>query len=143
MKIYIKESLKYFLRSKLLISREIKKVQRLYDMSAEQLYEYEEEQFLKIFRWAYTKSAFYYKFYSNAGIGIEDVKSLNDIEKLPILTKDIVKENVDSILTKPKMKVFKTSTSGTTGSAMSFFHSYKSIRFRTGICMGNEKTIWF
>ena len=64
MKIYLKESLKYFLRSKLLISREIKKVQGLYDMSAEQLYEYEEEQFLKIFRWAYTKSAFYYKFYS-------------------------------------------------------------------------------
>ena len=62
MKQYLKETIKYLLRSKPFIQKEINEVEKLYKMSDEELYRYKEEKFLKLFRRAITKSKFYKNF---------------------------------------------------------------------------------
>lgn len=128
MKQYLKETIKYLLRSKPFIQKEINEVEKLYKMSDEELYRYKEEKFLKLFRRAITKSKFYKEFYRNAGIGINDIQSLEDIKKLPVLTKEMVRKNYKDILTVPRWKVTKAHTSGTTGTPLTLFQDYKTIK---------------
>lgn len=128
-KFYIKESLKYFLRSKIFIRKELKEVERLYGLSEDELYAYKEEQFLKLFKHAITKSPFYKEFYGKAGITIDDIQSLKDIEKLPVLTKEIVRQNNKKIPTVATWRLFKARTSGTTGTPLTIYQSYKAIKY--------------
>jgi phenylacetate-CoA ligase len=125
---YIKETFKYILRSKPFINSYIKEIEELYDMKEEKLQVVKEERFINIFRYAISKSKFYKSYYEESGIKINDIQSLTDIEKLPILTKEIVRKNYEKILTVPKWKVVKANTSGTTGTPLTVYNDYSLIR---------------
>ena len=124
---YLKESLKYLLRSKLLINRYIREVEECYAMSPEDLKRHNEERFLKIFRRAYNMSPFYHRLYTEAGILLNDIKRIEDIKKLPIITKDMVKQNGVDILTTSAWKLIKNHTSGTTGTPLLVYEDWLSI----------------
>lgn len=124
---YLKESIKYLLRSYPVIYPYVKEVERMYNMSHDELQERNERVFLNIFRKAYTKSSFYHKLYTEAGIKLEDIKCLDDISKLPIVTKDMILHQSDALLTTSKWKLLKNRTSGTTGTPLTVFEDWKSI----------------
>ena len=124
---YLKESIKYLLRSYPVIYPYVKEVERMYNMSHDELQERNERVFLKIFRKAYTKSSFYHKLYTEAGIKLEDIKCLGDISKLPVVTKDMILHQSDALLTTSKWKLLKNRTSGTTGTPLTVFEDWKSI----------------
>lgn len=124
---YLKESVKYLLRSYPVIYPYIKEIERMYNMSHDELQERNERVFLNIFRKAYTKSSFYHKLYTEAGIKLEDIKCLDDISKLPIVTKDMILHQSDALLTISKWKLLKNRTSGTTGTPLTVFEDWKSI----------------
>lgn len=124
---YLKESIKYLLRSYPIIYPYIKEVERMYNMSHDELQERNERVFLNIFRKAYTKSSFYHKLYTEAGIKLEDIKCLGDISKLPVVTKDMILHQSDALLTTSKWKLLKNRTSGTTGTPLTVFEDWKSI----------------
>ena len=124
---YLKESIKYLLRSYPVIYPYVKEVERMYNMSHDELQGRNEREFLKIFRKAYTKSSFYHKLYTEAGIKLEDIKCLGDISKLPVVTKDMILHQSDALLTTSKWKLLKNRTSGTTGTPLTVFEDWKSI----------------
>ena len=124
---YLKESIKYLLRSYPVIYSYVKEVERMYNMSHDELQGRNERVFLKIFRKAYTKSSFYHKLYTEAGIKLEDIKCLGDISKLPVVTKDMILHQSDALLTTSKWKLLKNRTSGTTGTPLTVFEDWKSI----------------
>lgn len=124
---YLKESIKYLLRSYPVIYPYVKEVERMYNMSHDELQERNERVFLNIFRKAYTKSSFYHKLYTEAGIKLEDIKCLGDISKLPVVTKDMILHQSDALLTTSKWKLLKNRTSGTTGTPLTVFEDWKSI----------------
>ena len=124
---YLKESIKYLLRSYPVIYPYVKEVERMYNMSHDDLQERNERIFLNIFRKAYTKSSFYHKLYTEAGIKLEDIKCLGDISKLPVVTKDMILHQSDALLTTSKWKLLKNRTSGTTGTPLTVFEDWKSI----------------
>ena len=124
---YLKESIKYLLRSYPVIYPYIKEIERMYNMSHDELQERNERIFLNIFRKAYTKSSFYHKLYTEAGIKLEDIKCLGDISKLPVVTKDMILHQSDALLTTSKWKLLKNRTSGTTGTPLTVFEDWKSI----------------
>lgn len=99
----------------------------MYNMSHDELQGRNERVFLKIFRKAYTKSSFYHKLYTEAGIKLEDIKCLGDISKLPVVTKDMILHQSDALLTTSKWKLLKNRTSGTTGTPLTVFEDWKSI----------------
>ena len=112
------ESCKYMLRSYPIIRPYIKEVNALFSMSPEELRKRNERRFLEIFQRAYDKSPFYHKLYTEAGIKKEDIKCLDDIKKLPVITKDMVRSHADEMLTVPRWKVIVANTSGTTGTPL-------------------------
>lgn len=124
---YIKESGKYILRSNVFISKYIKEVEDLYKMSPDELRDRNEKRFLEMFRLAYTKSSFYSKLYKENGISIDDIRSLDDIGKLPIVTKDMIREHPEELLTCAKWMLIKNHTSGTTGTPLTVYESWPAL----------------
>lgn len=124
---YLFETNKYALRSYPIIRPYIKEVDRLYTMNAEELKQRNEKRFLEIFRRAYDKSPFYHKLYTEEGIRKEDITCLEDIKKLPVITKDMVKKHADEMLTVPRWQVIRANTSGTTGTPLKIYESWPSI----------------
>lgn len=127
MKKYLLETAKYALRSYPLIRPYIKEVEKIFAMSDEELNKRNEERFLKIFRRAYDKSPFYHKLYTEAGIKKEDITGLDDIKKLPIVTKDMVKKHAREMLTTSRMLVNAAYTSGSTGTPLMVYRSWPSV----------------
>lgn len=124
---YIKETLKYVLRSKLFIQKYIDEIEVLYEMTPEELRARNEKCFLDLFRKAYDKSSFYHKLYSEAGIRKEDIRCLADMKKLPVITKEMVKAHAEEIRIAPKWKLIKNHTSGTTGTPLMVYEDWPSI----------------
>ena len=124
---YIIESLKYILRSQLFVNRYVKEIEALYQMSPNELRARNEKCFLELFNKAFDKSSFYRNLYSQSGIKKEDIRCLEDIIKLPIITKDMIKAHAEEIRIAPKWKLIKNHTSGTTGTPLMVYEDWPSI----------------
>lgn len=124
---YLYETAKYLLRCPVVIRSYIKEVERIDSMSSEQLRKRNEQRFLYIFQRAYDKSPFYHRLYTEAGIKKEDIRSIDDIKKLPVVTKDMVKKHAEEMLTVPRWTVIGANTSGTTGTPLRIYESWHDI----------------
>lgn len=127
MKKYLKETVKYLLRCRPLIAPYIREIEYMYGMSKEELQQRNEKVFLRIFRRAYNDSVFYHKLYTGAGIKIDDIKTLDDIKKLPVITKDMVRKHADEMTVVPKWRLIANHTSGTTGTPLTVYEDWPSI----------------
>ncbi len=127
MKKYLKETVKYCLRSYPFIRKYINEIDKLYEISTEDLKQRNERVFLNIFHRAYDSSPFYHNLYIEEGINKDAIKSLADITKLPIITKDMVKAHGVEMLTVPSWKLIKNHTSGTTGTPLTVYEDWPSI----------------
>jgi phenylacetate-CoA ligase len=70
---------------------------------------------------AYKYSPFYKKFYDMHDISPYNVHAWNDINKLPILTKKMIRDNVKTIQTNSDLNIYSVKTSGSTGAPLNFF----------------------
>lgn len=125
---YIKESLKYLLRSSFFINKYVKEIDALYEMTPMELKKRNEKRFLEIFNKAFTSSAYYRNLCKSVGVtSIDDIKHIEDIVKLPILTKDILKKHGKELLTCKEKGLIKNHTSGTTGTPLTVYQDWKSV----------------
>ena len=124
---YIKETVKYSMRSNILISPFVKEIERLYILSEKELHEACEIKFLNIFSKAVKKSPFYKKLYAEHGISVHDIKSISDISKLPIIDRKMVNHDPTQLLTVPKLLMSKSHTSGSTGAPLTVYNDYFSV----------------
>ncbi|MDR3600910.1 MAG: hypothetical protein P4L49_10610 [Desulfosporosinus sp.] len=72
-----------------------------------------EKKFRKILKYAYQKSPFYRKLYSDNGIKFDDLDEI-PLEKIPSINKDMIIENLEDIVTRKDINV---------GNALSFAYS--------------------
>jgi phenylacetate-CoA ligase len=91
-------------------------------ISREELEVYQLQKLKEQIAFAYEHSPYYKKSFDAAGVVPEDIKSLEDIAKLPLLNKHIIRERQDAhpilgdLVTVPEEKVvFISSSSGSTG----------------------------
>lgn len=84
---------------------------------------YQDERFAELVRYAFNNSPFYKEFYKD--VNIDDIKGVGDIDKLPVLPKDTVRENIVKMYTLLPSEGFESNTSGTTGKTMKFYHTGK------------------
>ena len=125
---YIKESFKYLLRSSFFVDRHVKEIDSFYDMTPKELEARNEKRFLEIFRKAYTCSEYYRNLCKDCGVySIDDIKHLDDIVKLPILTKDMLKTHGKELLTCKEKGLIKNHTSGTTGTPLTVYQNWDSV----------------
>lgn len=87
----------------------------------------------KMISFSYENVPYYHKLFKSLNLSPEDIKTIEDLEKLPVLNKEIIKENWDDF--KPvnlnNMKYYTQSTGGSTGTPFQYRLS-KHDRFLSG-----------
>jgi phenylacetate-CoA ligase len=97
--------------------------------SAEQLRELQNERFVKTFKHAYKNIPYYRSVVDKAGVAEGDIKSLDDLPKLPFLSKDDLRDCYPyGMLAVPLSDCVRIqSTSGTTGKRVVAFYTQDDI----------------
>ncbi len=76
----------------------------------------------KIIEYAYKNVPYYTDLFNNIKFKPDDFQSLDDLKKIPFLTKDIIRNNYDKLVAKnfPKRHIKEVQTGGTTGLPLTF-----------------------
>lgn len=91
--------------------------------SYEQLIQYRDSELRKMVRYCYFHVPYYRDLFDRERIDYESIRTLDDLAVIPILTKQIVRENFDSLIADSvnRGQLMRMHTSGTTGSAFHFY----------------------
>ncbi len=102
------------------LSDEFNKNERL---SEHEIREYQDEKLRCLIKHAYENVPLYKERMQNSKLFPEDIKGQNDLFKLPILTREDIKNNFQKLkaINYPEKKLFLGHTSGTTGSPLEFY----------------------
>jgi len=92
--------------------------------SRQELENYQDEQLRMLVEYAYHNVPYYYNLFKALKLTVSDIKKQKDLQKLPILTKEIVRSNFQSLCSvnfKHK-DVIRLSTSGSTGKPLTVLY---------------------
>ena len=93
------------------------------DWSTQKILDYQNEQFLKLINHCFTNVPYYKEKFAEYGVKKSSISSIDDIEKLPILTKQDIVQNLNKLQADnlKHLKKYKFSTSGSTGEKLIFY----------------------
>jgi phenylacetate-CoA ligase len=91
--------------------------------SKERLEAYQMQQLSKLLHHSYENVPYYRRIFNERGLKPEDITSKEDLLKLPLLTKDIIRNNFKDLIAKNihRRDLLSVKTSGSTMSPLSFF----------------------
>ncbi|MGB3777628.1 MAG: hypothetical protein WA960_04670 [Tunicatimonas sp.] len=107
--------------------RKLRAAQRERDLKPARIAQIRNERFKKLLTKAYQKSPFYRNFYDRAGVNLQQVQTVADIEKLPIITKKELRDHVNDMFIGQQFNQVKAYTSGTSGSPLQVYRDYRSM----------------
>lgn len=95
----------------------------------DQILEYQWNKFKETLNYAYEKVPYYKNLYDNAGLIPNEIKNRSDLLKLPILTKEDIRKNYNSLKAKgiKDKRIVNNSTSGSTGVNINFLSDREAI----------------
>ena len=103
---------------------------RIWRMNDESLERFRDKQFRRIFKYAYS-IPMYHEIYKKAGIHPNDITEIDDVSKLPFITKNDIRKNFPDNIIPPnfdkKGKPIISYTSGTTGEPVSLYFDMYTI----------------
>ena len=124
-------SVKFYAENKLrynyYFKRELKAISEQRHWTPEMLRERQEFLTLALIRRAYYKSSFYHHLYDRCKVNIDKIKKLEDIQHLPVITKNDIRDHINTIFIGNRLNRSTSHTSGTTGSPMNLYRDYQSI----------------
>ena len=101
-------------------------------MSPERLRAYQTDRLKAVVRYAYENSRFYNSRFKEAGVRPEEIKNVEDLNRLPLLRKEELRENVEQVVSNEfqisRLKVMRTS--GSTGRPLSVYLTGRENEFR-------------
>lgn len=102
---------------------------------------YKEEQLARILAYSYEYCPFYRNSFQRMGVKPSDFKSLEDLKLFPILTKEDIRRNWQSMISTEykKNQLVPYHTSGSTGTALSFYWTRESVQRYWSIVWRNRK----
>ena len=98
-------------------------IDRLKRLNGDELRKYQDKSLKKMVEYAYTVPLYHDK-YKKVGVHPEDITGIQDIKKLPIISKEDIKNYYPDGIISPKTrkeKLIEISTSGTTGKSLSLY----------------------
>lgn len=98
--------------------------------SKEKIKKYQLKKLHQLIKHSYENVPYYKELFDKNEIKIEDVNDFNDLQKIPFLTKEIVKKNIEELksINYPKYSFSYLTTGGSTGTPLGFFDE-KSISY--------------
>jgi len=106
-------------------------LKKLHSYSKEQLLEYQFDEMKKLLLYVNEHSKFYHDLYK--GINIDNIKTVEDIKLLPIVTKEMLRKNIDDVITIPKKGAVADHTGGTTGKSLIVYNRVEDIQKRMAV----------
>lgn len=106
------------------VAKHLKFLLQSQSWSANEIREFQEQRLKKIIRHSVETVPYYSELFNNHGIRIEDVKTVDDLKRIPILTKEIIKkEGLSRFIssTFPTNKRLQKSSSGSTGEPLFYY----------------------
>jgi phenylacetate-CoA ligase len=103
--------------------------------SASEIEAYQNEKLRALVRHAYQNVPYYREHWKSLKISPEDIRVREDLAKLPVLTKEDVRQNCNRLVSSTAVKrdlVFR-HTSGTTGKALHFYTTKSAIAFQWAV----------
>ena len=96
---------------------------------------YQSEKLRSLIRHAYENVPYYKERWKALKIVPDDIRSRNDLHKLPILTKEDVRQNADRFISQksPRRQLLSRHTSGTTGKALHFYMTEEAVAFQWAV----------
>jgi len=89
--------------------------------SLEEKQKYQQAELVKFVRFAYDNSKFYHDLYRD--IDIDSITSVEDLKKLPIVDKEMLRENIEDCMVKSAGAYTEAHTGGTTGKSLSIIRT--------------------
>lgn len=104
------------------VSREWKLMQKAEHFSEMQLFELQNQRLQALVRHCYAHVPYYRNLFDSLGLKPEDIKTRDDLQKLPVLTKQMVREHYDELVADniSQLKAQNGSTGGSTGTPLKF-----------------------
>jgi phenylacetate-CoA ligase len=96
--------------------------------SKEQIAELQNKKLRILIRHAYDNVPYYHRIFSERGIMPEDVKTKDDLKKIPVLTKDDIRKNLPDLIARnvPRSEMIESHSSGSTGEPVKYYIDKKS-----------------
>ena len=96
---------------------------------------YQNEKLRGLIRHAYESVPYYRERWQALKLTPDDIKTRNDLPKLPVLTKEEVRQNADRMVSQKsdRTALFARHTSGTTGKALHFYMTREAIAFQWAV----------
>jgi phenylacetate-CoA ligase len=91
--------------------------------SSEKLKEFQEKKLRELIRHSYQNVPYYHRVFNEVGITPDDIKTIEDLRKIPILSKDDLRANFSDLvaLNASSYSFGVSTTSGSTGKPVSFY----------------------
>ncbi|MEJ5359830.1 MAG: hypothetical protein WHT06_14305 [Desulfobacterales bacterium] len=113
------------------VARELKRTEF---KPADEVREIQLQKLRRIIQHAWANTKYYRETWHASGFNPEDLKSIEDLASLPILTKDDIRANKERMVAEniPKEKLLPKKTSGSTGVSLEFFVDDESLQWKRG-----------
>ena len=88
-----------------------------------ELERFQQDRLQKMIKHSYQNTLYYHDMFKSLKLNPADVKNIDDLQKLPILTKEDIRNNLGNLTAKnySKRELMLSATGGSTGEPMSFF----------------------
>ncbi|MEM2138611.1 MAG: hypothetical protein QXM96_00475 [Candidatus Woesearchaeota archaeon] len=103
--------------------------------SHEEIQKYQLERLKKLLRHAYETTDYYKKLFDEIKFDVNNFNSLEDFKKIPVLTKELVKNNFDSLKSKKKYKLIEISSGGSTGNRVTILKDKRYFEISRAVVM--------
>lgn len=100
----------------------LRQITKMQDWSREQIVDWQNEHLRDFIRHAYNHTQYYHRLFDTLGLTPDDVQSAADLQKLPILTKDMVRAHYNELIPDniSSIRFRYDQTGGTTGEPMKY-----------------------
>tara|TARA_R110001583_G_scaffold191778_3_gene357527 strand:+ start:2408 stop:3769 length:1362 start_codon:yes stop_codon:yes gene_type:complete len=113
-------------------------IQEINVLSEREKTDYQSEKIESMIRFCGEKIPFYQKLFSDHGINYTQISNKDDLQKLPILTKRTVIENIDSLINPTAKSYITQKTSGTTGTPFTIHMDKNTYQLAMALLVDHE-----
>ncbi len=110
------------------LASSIKQIKKMRGYSSDNIRKWQNKQLNALIDHAYTHTRYYKRLFKNAGLLPADIRSISDLKKLPALTKEIIRQKFDDIVSDNIQSIphKKSSTGGSTGDPAKYWLDHRS-----------------